>query len=298
MDESGFKPENGLKEAVVCIVGLGLMGGSLALALRGRAAGLLAVDKDLSTCWDATEKGIVSQAGDDLTLVNKADVVILSTPMRVLLRLIDEVIQYLKPGALLLDLGSVKQPVIEKMNRLPGSIRAVGGHPMCGKEVSGFAHADADLFRNAPFVLCRSERTTPEALALAKEMIAVIDAQAIEMDAAHHDRIVAAISALPYALSAALALAAGEQAVKDPLTWMLASSGFRDTSRLAGSGPMVMADILLTNAPAVLESLAQAGEALTTLADLIEQDDPVALHAFLSRAQAYRHEWEEATEIL
>ncbi len=298
MDESGFTTPNGLKEAVVCIVGLGLMGGSLALALRGRTAGLLAVDKDLSTCWNATEKGIVSQAGDDLTLVGKADVVILSTPMRVLLRLVDEVAGHLKPGTLLLDLGSVKQPVVEKMNRLPESIRAVGGHPMCGKEVSGLAHADPDLFRNAPFVLCRSERTTPEALALAGELIEEIGARAIEMEAAHHDRIVAAISALPYALSAALALAAGEQAAEDPLTWALASSGFRDTSRLAGSGPVVMADILLTNAPAVLESLAQAGEMLSTLSDLVEQGDPAALYAFLSRAQAYRHEWEEATQTL
>jgi prephenate dehydrogenase len=168
---------------------------------------------------------------------------------------------------------------------------------MCGKEVSGFAHADADLFRNAPFVLCQSERSTPEALALAGELIEGIGARTIEMNAAHHDRVVAAISALPYALSAALALAAGEQASEDPLTWALASSGFRDTSRLAGSGPVVMADILLTNAPAVLESLAQAGEMLSTLSDLVEQGDPAALHAFLSRAQAYRHEWEEAAGL-
>ncbi|MBN1122135.1 MAG: prephenate dehydrogenase [Anaerolineae bacterium] len=298
MDESGFTTPNGLKETVVCIVGLGLMGGSLALALKERTAGLLAVDKDLSTCWNATEKGVVSQAGDDLALVNKANVVILATPMRVLLRLLDEVAAYLKPGALLLDLGSVKQPIIDKMNRLPESIRAVGGHPMCGKEVSGFAHADAELFRNAPFVLCRSERTTPETLVLVEELVKAVDSRAIEMDAAHHDRIVAAISALPYALSAALALAAGEQAAEDPLTWTLASSGFRDTSRLAGSGPMVMADILLTNAPAVLASISQANETLAALAGLIEQGDPVALHAFLSRAQGYRHEWEEATQIL
>jgi prephenate dehydrogenase len=287
--EDGFS----LKQSRVCIVGLGLMGGSLAKALRGHVADLTGIDDDPATCRDATAQGLTRQADGKLSSAIEADVVVLATPVRTIIRLIGELGDYLRPGTLLIDLGSVKGPVVRAMNGLPVSVQAIGGHPMCGKAVSGLAHADGALYRGAPFVLCRSDRTTPDAVALARQMVAAIGAQAIEVEAAHHDRVVAVTSGLPYALAAALTLVAGVQAEDDAMIWTLAASGFRDTSRLAGSDPTMMADILQTNAPAVLDALEEAQAHLTTLVSILRSNKSEDLHATLSRAQAYRHAWEK-----
>src|SRR5688572_21293660 len=163
MDEPGFS----LKDSNICIVGLGLMGGSMALALRDQVAGITAVDADPATCDAAVQQGIVSQASSDLSLAAGVEIVILATPVRTLIRQISEIASILRPGTLVFDLGSVKGPVVEAMNVLPEHIMAVAGHPMCGKEVSGVIHADAALYSGARFVLCRTERTTPEAWAIA-----------------------------------------------------------------------------------------------------------------------------------
>ena len=125
MDEPGFS----LKDANICIVGLGLMGGSMALALQNQVAGITAVDADPATCDAAVQQGIAKQAGSSLDLAASADIVILATPVRTLIRQITELAPILKPGALLLDLGSVKGAVVEAMNTLPEHIRAVAGHP-------------------------------------------------------------------------------------------------------------------------------------------------------------------------
>ena len=288
MDEDGFT----LRDRTVCVVGLGLMGGSLALALRDRVAALTGVDVDPVTRAAALERGIVSRAADDLTLAREADVVVLATPVRTIIRLVGELGPALRPGALLFDIGSVKGPVVEAMNALPEAVGAVGGHPMCGKAEAGLRHAEAALYEGAPFVLCRTERSTEVALSIAGAIVNAVGARMIVMDAGWHDRAVAFISHLPYALSAALALTAGAYAATDPLAWSLAASGFRDTSRLAGSDPLMMADILLTNADAVLETLDAARGSLEELSALIRRGDPEALIAYLERVQQIRHDWE------
>lgn len=288
MDEPGF----GLKEARVCIVGLGLMGGSLALAMRDGVSDLTAVDADQAVCDDAVSRGIVRLASRDLSLVEEANLVMLATPMRALLRLVDPVGQRMRRGAVLLDLGSVKQPVVAAMNRLPDHIGAVAGHPMCGREVAGLTHADGTLYRGARFVLCRTDRTTPASWSLAGEVVKHIGACGLEMEAAHHDRVVGVTSHLPYMLSAVLAEVAGHQAASVPSVWTLAASGFRDASRLAGSDPTMMADVLLTNAPAALRAISLAQARLNELAALIEDADAERLLAALSEAQMHRHAWE------
>lgn len=290
MDEPGFT----LKHTRVCIVGLGLMGGSMALALRGRVADLAAVDADAATCDAALRRGIVSRAATDLSLVTDANLVILAAPVRALIDLIGAIGPRLAPGTIVLDLGSVKLPVVQAMNALPDHIGAVGGHPMCGREHSGLDHADSTLFRDARFVLCRTQRTTSAAWALCEEVVGAVGALGVEMDAAHHDRIAAVISHLPYVLSAALASTAGCHAEQDPAAWVLAASGFRDASRLAASDPTMMLDILLSNAAAVLSAIGEAQAHLNLLAALIEEADADRLHNLLAEAQSHRRGWEAA----
>jgi prephenate dehydrogenase len=289
MDEDGFR----LKDQRVCIVGLGLMGGSLALALKEQVAHLSAVDSDPAACRLALEREVAAEAGGDLRLATGADLVIVAAPVRAAVRLVGELGRLLKPGALLMDVCSVKRPLVAAMDVLPPSLGAVAGHPMCGKEVSGLIHAEASLYHGARFVLCRTARTTPAALDAAQQVVSAVGARALLMEADHHDRVAAAISHLPYLLSAALAISAGQRADGDPAVWELASSGFRDTSRLAGSDPAMMADILLANRDAIHQALAEAGEALDRLQDAAQEGDLQALLALLSGAQRFRREWED-----
>ncbi len=292
-------PEIGsLQESHLCVVGLGLMGGSLALALRGHVASLSAVESDAATRDTALERQIVSQVSADLALAEEADIIVLATPVQTIIRLVSTLAGRLKPGAMLLDLGSVKKPVVEAMDALPPGVEAVGGHPMCGKADGGLAQAEPALFRAAAFVLCRTRRTSEVGLKLAKEIVSAVGARSIEMDSVQHDRIVAVVSGLPYALSAALARTAGERAEDDPAVWSLAASGFRDTSRLAGTDPTVMTDILLANAPAILGEIEAAQGALSELAKLIDAGEPQRLQAYLSQVQAYRHSWEREANRL
>jgi prephenate dehydrogenase len=292
MDEDGFR----LQEQHVCIVGLGLMGGSLALALGEQVARLSAVDHDPAACSLALERGIVGEASGELSLVSEADIVVVAAPVQAAIRLIGQLGSLLHPGSLLMDVCSVKRPIVAAMNGLPPSVGAVAGHPMCGKEVSGLIHAEASLYHGARFVLCRTARTTPIALHTAEQIVVAVGAKVLPMEADHHDRAASLISHLPYLLAAALALTAGEQAGIDAAVWELATSGFRDTSRLAGSDPAMMADILLTNQDAIQEALRGAQGALDRLRDAmrvaIQGDDPNALVLLLSEVQRFRQEWE------
>ena len=129
---------------------------------------------------------------------------------------------------------------------------AVGGHPMCGKERGGLEQADPQLYRNAPFVLTPTRRTTPEALALATALALAVGARPCVVEAERHDAAVAAISHVPFLLAVAGIMAAAEQAADDPLPWQLAAGGFRDTTRVAAGEVPVMRDTLLTNEVAVL----------------------------------------------
>ena len=208
-------PDFALKNARICVIGLGLMGGSLAMALKNQVAGISAVDVNPKSRDQAVAWGIVGKASDDLKVAGEANLVVLATPVRTLIGQIRELAGILTPGAVVIDLGSVKAPVVEAMNTLPETIGAVAGHPMCGKEVSGLEHADSALFHMARFVLCRTERTTPEAWKIARELVEAVGAQVMEMDAVQHDRVAAGTSHLPYLLSAALTLTTGMHAAHD-----------------------------------------------------------------------------------
>ena len=168
-----FTRENKLANCPsVTIIGLGLMGGSLALALREArwADRLIGVDRDAATSAAAVDAGAIDSGTTDLAAgVAAADVVLLATPVRTILRLLPEVGRHARPGALIMDLGSTKQQICRRHGGAAGGLEPVGGHPMCGKEVAGFAAAEATLFHQRPFVLCPVSRTAPAALEVAPQ---------------------------------------------------------------------------------------------------------------------------------
>ncbi|MCB9454658.1 MAG: prephenate dehydrogenase/arogenate dehydrogenase family protein [Anaerolineaceae bacterium] len=275
------------------IVGLGLMGGSLALALRGVAGTITGVDPDEETRRYAVEHFIVDTATDDLKEgVKDADVVIMAAPVRVILGMIERRIgSYLRSNTLLIDIGSTKEDICEAMAQLPIGIQAIGGHPMTGKERSGVTASDPALYRGRPFVLCPTRRTTPAARLRALELIETLQAVPFEMDAIRHDRLVAAISHLPYLLSSALVATVAKEGENDATVWELAAGGFRDMSRLAGSDVEMMGDILSTNTQAVATLLALFRVQLAMLeAKLISRDDKEVTE-FLRPAREVRLDW-------
>jgi prephenate dehydrogenase len=290
--EPGFKTR--LIDCRVGLIGLGLMGGSLALALKGACRSISGYDVDSNTITQALERGIIQHPIDlrpDGVGSDKVDLLILAAPVSAILDWIDRVPQVFSGDFHLLDLGSTKTQIVERMQSLPDRISPLGGHPMCGKETSGLGVADGDLYRGCLFALTPLKRTRPATMNLAQELTTTLHARSLILDPQAHDRAVAAISHLPYLLSITLAEVALNTA--DDVTWRLAASGFRDTSRLAASDVTMLLDILKSNRAEVLAALDNAQSSLQETIDLIEREDWPQLRSKLEAARAKRVWWEE-----
>ena len=275
------------------ILGLGLIGGSLALALRssGLAASVTGYDPDREAARRAASLGAVDRVADDLGgAVAAADTVVLAAPVRAILELLDGIEPRLRPGTLVIDVGSTKRRVVERMDRLPAAVRAVGGHPMCGKEHAGIEHAEPGIFSGATFALCPTRRTDDVARRRAERLAAAIGARPLWLDAGDHDAAAASISHLPYVLAVALVRAALDGEGSE-IAARLAASGFRDTSRLAASNERMMLDILATNGDAVLAALDRVTGELDALREQIAAGDAAALASTLAAAAERRRGW-------
>jgi prephenate dehydrogenase len=233
------------------IIGLGLIGGSIAHRLARQGLPVLGADQDPRTREQARASGIFEDVLDPPALAAAAEGVILATPVGA----IEELLRTLpwRPGQVVLDTGSTKRRVVAAMGKLPDGVGAVGGHPMAGRETSGFEAADPDLFVGRPFLLVPTSRTTPEAAARAEELARLLGARPLWMEAETHDRQVAWISHLPYVT--AMALVAAVEAAGDPALWEIAASGFRDATRVAASDPRMMGDVIRSNADEVVAAL-------------------------------------------
>lgn len=281
MDEPDFFDLPRLDQCVMAILGLGLMGGSLALALRGKCAALLGVDPDPQTVELALERRVVDQASvSPHDLLSQADVVVLAAPVGAILTLL-RALPDLHPGAaVVLDLGSTKGEILRVMDSLPSRFDPLGGHPMCGKEKATLAHAEAGLYRDAPFALAPLDRTTPRARSLADQLVQAVGARPLWIDAETHDRWVAATSHLPYLLANTLAAATPLDARP------LVGPGLRSTARLAPASLTMMVDILATNRANVLAAVQRYRQILDVVEHSLLSGDLEALRAQLAQGAA------------
>ncbi len=266
MSEPDFNVQPaGLEHARVVVLGLGLMGGSLALGLAGHCRALDGIDTDPAVLASARGLGVFHQLSTNpLDLIPEADVVLLAAPITAVLQMIGQ-LPNLHPGrATVMDIGSTKVEIARRLEQLPERFTAVGGHPMCGKERSGLAQADPDIFRDAPFVFTKLRNTSRAAERLAEEVTAVLGARSVWLDPESHDALVAATSHVPYFLSAALVAATPAAGSR------LIGSGFRSAARLAGSSPEMMTGIVQTNRAFILEALRRIQSELTRLESLIK----------------------------
>ena len=264
----------------IAIIGLGLMGGSLALALKGKCAALYGIDPDQSTLELALSQQIVDYADrDPAALLPEADLVILAAPVPAILTLLEQLPPFTSGPCIVLDLGSSKRLIVEAMSRLPENFDPIGGHPICGREKLSLANAERTLYYAAPFLLTPLERTSPRALSAAQQIIQAIGAKAEILSAADHDRILSATSHLPFLLSCALALST------PPEVAAFTGPGFRSTSRLAGTPSSMMLGVLQTNQGNVLNALRGLQLQLSELESALAENDPMKLEALLNEAR-------------
>lgn len=270
-------------ESRVAIWGLGLMGGSLALALAGKCAALTGFDPDPHAVELAAASGVFAEvASTPNQAFAQADLIVLAAPVRAILKQL-EALPRLHPGScVVLDLGSTKRQILAAMAALPAWFDPVGGHPMCGNEHSSFAHAQASFFVGAPFALLPLPSTSAAGQAMATACVQACGAQPQWLDTETHDRWTAHTSHLPYLLAAALTITIPAGASS------LAGPGLHSATRLAASSPEMMLDILLTNQDFLLEALHTFQQNLAGLEAALSQEDEIALTHTLQKAHAAR----------
>lgn len=283
-----------LADCRVAVAGLGLIGASLCMDLKRLrlCREVRGISRSSQSVARGIRTGVVDQGTTSLlTGVAGADIVILAAPVRAAIRQLGEIGHRLKPGAVVVDVGSTSALVSQAMADLPPAIQPLATHPMAGKETSGFDAAEPGLFHNAVWVLTPLARTSADAVGLFTELVRAVGAWPVIMEARKHDRVVAAISHLPFLVSSALVQAVATLGQDDPEVWDLAAGGFRDTSRVAASEAGMFLDILMTNRKNIGRHLDLFIENIQYLRTLLEETDEVKLEQQLSENRRVRREW-------
>jgi len=272
----------------VGVVGLGLIGGSLGLALRPLGHEILGVARRPETAARAIELGIADRAGCEWSLLAEADLVVLCTPIGAIEPTVRQLIPHLNPHTVLTDVGSVKQAIVQAIEPLWPNF--VGAHPMAGTADSGIEAALPDLFVGRPFAITPTDRTPTEAISRVTAIAQDLRSTLYRCTPEQHDRAVAWISHLPVAISASLIAACGAE--PDPetlaLAQSLASSGFRDTSRVGGGNPELGVMMAQFNRPELLRSLQRYRDQLDQIIEAIDQQDWAALQTCYEQTQQAR----------
>jgi len=274
----------------LAIVGVGLLGGSVAKAARARglAHTIVGVGRDQTRLAEALGDGALDQATTDLPVgLRGADLVVLAAPVLVIEGLLGSVAAAVGPETLVTDVGSTKGSIVRRANALSASqpFTFVGSHPMAGSERAGYAVARADLFQGATVIVTPTDATVPRATKEVSAFWEGLGARVSHLDPGAHDRVVAAISHLPHL--AAFALVAGAYRF-EPTALGFAARGFRDTTRVAASDPVVWQEIFHGNRDALLTSLRSFREALDEVERLVVANDVEDLRAWLAEIRALR----------
>jgi prephenate dehydrogenase len=276
----------------LAVVGVGLIGGSFALALKdaGLVGEIVGIGRGRANLETAREKGIIDAFTHSLAEgVTGADVVFLSTPVQTLSKVAAEVLPHMKAGAILTDGGSVKADVVAAIEpMLPAGIHFVPGHPVAGTEQSGAAAAFATLYRGRRCILTPTPRTDAGALERIKYLWQAAGSEVVVMTPEKHDRILAAISHLPHMVAYALVDAVGKCSGKNENILDFSAGGFRDFTRIASSDPTMWRDIALSNRTALLEVIQNFEKSLAEVKQDIATGNGERLFDFFLRSKQKR----------
>ena len=241
----------------VAVVGLGLIGGSLAAALceSGEVGEVFGVERDAESLRFALENGITDTGASEIGPgMSGSEIVVVATYVATIAGVAREVSGFVSPGTVVCDVGSVKASVVREMENGPRNIRFVGAHPIAGKETSGVMESDSALFSGKRCVVTPTENTSPEALSMVKKLFSLVGSEVVEMDPESHDEVFSLVSHLPhavaYSLVNAVASTGGDRNLFD-----FSGGGLADFTRIAGSSPEMWAGIFIENRDALLDAI-------------------------------------------
>lgn len=274
----------------IAIIGLGLIGGSLGLALK-KSGGLtiVGIPRQEATIQKGLALGAIDEGTTDhVQGIKEADLVFICTPINLIIPVLTEIAPQLKKGAIVTDVGSSKYEIVSQAEKLmPKGTYYVGGHPMAGKETFKLEAAEAALFEGRTWIFTKTSKTSQRALEKVSELIQKTGAKTMEMEPKVHDLIVAAVSHLPLALAASLVNVIGGEEQKE-LMGKCAASGFRDTTRVASGDPILGVDMFTTNKKAILKMIGSFKRSLSVLEGLIKEGNGEKIREELARAKQYR----------
>ncbi|PLX99728.1 MAG: prephenate dehydrogenase/arogenate dehydrogenase family protein [Desulfuromonas sp.] len=276
----------------LAIIGVGLIGGSLSLALKeaGVVGEVVGCGRGKPNLEKAIELGVIDRyTRDPAEAVAGADVIFLATPVKTLGTVTEEMLPGLKPGAIITDGGSVKGEVIEMIEPLlPEGVHFVPGHPIAGTENSGAEAAFATLYRGRRCILTPTDNTDPQALALVEKMWQIAGSEGVMMGQEKHDRVLAAISHLPHMVAYSLVNAVGSYDHYEENILEYSAGGFRDFTRIASSDPIMWRDIAETNRDALIEMMEQFERFFSELKDDVASGSGEKLFEFFLRSKQLR----------
>ena len=290
----------------IVIFGVGLIGGSVALALKktGVAPKIVGVGRNIENLQTAINLGVIDEAEADIAkAVGDANLVLIATPVAQTQKILEAIIPHLSQSTVVTDAGSTKSDIAQyvmnasKQAKNPEHFLSqfVGGHPIAGAEKSGVTAAKEDLFIGKNVVLTPNEKTSLEAIKLVRELWQTTGANVSEMTAKTHDQIFAAVSHLPHLLAFTLVNNLANRPNAKQL-FDFAASGFRDFTRIAGSSPEMWRDISLANKTALLSELEAYQAEISALQNLLKNEDSQGLQAMFEHASQARQAWQKEQE--
>lgn len=282
-----------MKKLRVTIIGIGLIGGSIGLALKENlkdAIDVTGLDNEEETLKIAVHRGAVDRvAADYKTAVEAADIVFLSTPVLQIVPMIKNILPFLKPGAIITDTGSTKQIIWQQLQKiLPPNIYYIAGHPMAGKEHSGIMAADAALFHSKCYVIVEDTGAPRAAVETVCNLLKVTGANITTMDIAKHDRCASVISHVPHVAAAALVTLLNNSQSDVEANLKLAGGGFKDTTRIASSNADMWADVCMSNPEAIVNNLEELKQIIDHVIINIKNRDRQNIYDYFYTAKQRR----------
>jgi cyclohexadieny/prephenate dehydrogenase len=276
----------------VALIGLGLIASSMAHAMRaqGLAGEIVGYAKSPETRAVARDLFCDRVTESAAEAVQGADLVVLAVPIGAMEAIAREIAPHLKPGAVVTDVGSVKQAVVDAVApHIPAGVHFIPGHPMAGTEYSGPRAGFATLYQNRWWLLTPLDGTDPDVQAKLTALLQGMGAKVDTMDVAHHDQVLAVVSHTPHLIAYTMVGVADHLAqVSDSEVIQYSATGFRDFTRIAASDPTMWRDVFLTNKDAVLDILGRFTEELFVLQRAIRMGDGQLLHDYFTRTRAIR----------
>ncbi len=281
------------KIKIVAIIGVGLIGGSLGMALKKSRSvkKVIGVGRNPAKLKRAKKLGAIDEFFTDFQAgVKEADLVVICTPVGLIAPTIQRILPALKPGCVVTDVGSVKTPIVENAEKIlrHKKVHFIGGHPMAGSEQAGINNAQSDLFKKAVWILTPGEHTSLRELAELHQLIRRTGATVVLLNPKTHDRIVSVTSHLPHLLAASLVNFMQEQDRKNKNTGQLTAGGFRDMTRIASSSPEIWADISMMNKQEIIKAITQFNQLTGRMLSALKGNKRKAVFNLFAQAKQTR----------